>query len=70
MLGQEIDSVSVPAKRTTSCCFGGPNFDELFITSSCYDLTDEEKTGTPLAGSVFRATGLGVKGLPAPIFLG
>ncbi|KAL4235807.1 hypothetical protein ACF0H5_004197 [Mactra antiquata] len=68
--GEELDSVSVPALRTTSCCFGGKYFDELFITCSRYGLTENEKKETPLAGSIFRVKGLGVKGTPAPVYKG
>lgn len=68
--GKQIGSIPVPAKRTTSCCFGGKNFDEMYITCSAFGLTEEEWKETPLAGSVFRATGLGVKGTPAPMYEG
>ncbi|WAR23975.1 RGN-like protein, partial [Mya arenaria] len=64
--GKELSRVPIPAAHCTSCCFGGKNFDELFITCSAFGVTDEEKEKTPLAGSVFRATGLGARGKPAP----
>ncbi|XP_052775694.1 regucalcin-like [Mya arenaria] len=68
--GKELSRVPIPAARCTSCCFGGKNFDELFITCSAFGVTDEEKEKTPLAGSVFRATGLGARGKPAPVYEG
>jgi len=68
--GAELDRIRLPAARITSCCFGGKNFDELFITSSAYLVPDEERERTPLAGSVFRATGLGARGKPAPMYEG
>ncbi|KAL4239431.1 hypothetical protein ACF0H5_000246 [Mactra antiquata] len=68
--GKEMSAISLPAKRITSCCFGGKNFDEMFITCSAGKITEEEKINTPLAGSVFRATNLGVRGKPAPVYLG
>ena len=68
--GKQIGKVDVLAKRTTSCCFGGKNFDEMYITCSAHGITEEEWKETPLAGSVFRATGLGAKGTPAPIYEG
>ncbi|WAR23980.1 RGN-like protein [Mya arenaria] len=67
---KELSRVPIPAARCTSCCFGGKNFDELFITCSAFGVTDEEKEKTPLAGSVFRATGLGARGKPAPVYEG
>lgn len=68
--GEEIKTVRLPVKRPTSCCFGGANFDELFITCSRYNLPEEELKETPLAGSVFRATNLGTRGSSAPIYEG
>ncbi|XP_060566399.1 regucalcin-like [Ruditapes philippinarum] len=68
--GEEMTRINIAAKRTTSCCFGGKNFDELFITSITDGATEEELKETPLAGSVFRVTGLEIKGRPAPIYEG
>jgi sugar lactone lactonase YvrE len=42
--------VTVPADHVTSCTFGGPNLDILYITTAQHD-TD---TGRPHAGSVFQ----------------
>lgn len=67
--GNQLQTVSIPARRTTSCCWGGINLDELYVTSATYDMSEEEK-GTPLAGSVFRVKGLGFKGVPAYIYEG
>lgn len=63
--GALLRQVTVPATRTTSCCFGGPNYDELFVTSAWRGLTEEQLKREPLSGSVFRITGLGVSGCPA-----
>jgi sugar lactone lactonase YvrE len=48
----------------TSCAFGGPDLDQLYITSASYRLTAAELAGQPLAGSLFRAVP-GVRGVPA-----
>ena len=58
--------IEVPAKKVTACTFGGPNLDELFITTSREDLEPGED---PLAGSLFRAE-VGVAGLPVREFAG
>ncbi|XP_072381758.1 regucalcin-like isoform X2 [Diabrotica undecimpunctata] len=50
-----------PAAQITSVAFGGPNLDELYVTSG--NLSDRPGGKSP--GSVFRVTGLNVKGLPA-----
>ena len=48
-------TIPIPAMRTTSCCFGGAKFDQLFVTSS---RADDEPPDSP-AGGVFRVTGAG-----------
>jgi sugar lactone lactonase YvrE len=46
--------LAVPALRVTSCVFGGPHLDELYITSSGADLTDGQRKQYPLSGDLFR----------------
>ena len=58
--------VEVAASRVTACTFGGPNLDELFITTSREGLDDGEEA---LAGSLFRVDA-GVTGLPVRAFAG
>jgi sugar lactone lactonase YvrE len=58
--------VEVPAKKVTACTFGGPDLDQLFITTSREDL---EPGDDPLAGSLFLAA-VGVAGLPVREFAG
>jgi sugar lactone lactonase YvrE len=58
--------VEVPARKVTACTFGGPDLDQLFITTSQENIDP----GTdPLAGSLFRAA-VGVRGLPVREFAG
>jgi sugar lactone lactonase YvrE len=58
--------VEVAAKKATACTFGGPDLDELFITTSREGL---EPGDDPLAGSLFRVVP-GVTGLPVREFAG
>ncbi len=58
--------VEVPARKVTACTFGGPDLDQLFITTSREDL---EPGDDPLAGSLFRAV-VGMRGLPLHEFAG
>jgi sugar lactone lactonase YvrE len=58
--------IEVPAKKVTACTFGGPNLDQLFITTSQQGL---EPGADPLAGSLFRAF-VGVRGFPVREFAG
>jgi L-arabinonolactonase len=45
--------ILLPVQRPTSCTFGGPNMDQLFITSARIDLDVTALEKQPLAGSVF-----------------
>jgi sugar lactone lactonase YvrE len=63
--------VNIPsAARITSCCFGGKNLDELYVTCSAHGVSEEEFKKFPLSGSLFRVTGLGVKGFKAHTYEG
>ncbi|KAJ8967888.1 hypothetical protein NQ314_002593 [Rhamnusium bicolor] len=46
----------------TSVAFGGPNLDELYVTSG--RLAIEGLTASPEGGFIYRVTGLNAKGLP------
>ncbi|XP_053693993.1 regucalcin-like isoform X1 [Sabethes cyaneus] len=48
--------IPIPAKQVTSAAFGGPDMDELFVTTA--HTSDQD----PPAGALFKVTGLGVKG--------
>ncbi len=57
--GTLVQKIEIPTRLITSVMFGGPDLDELYVTSAGGD--DKKKNG-PEAGSLFRITGLGVKG--------
>ena len=60
-------TVELPITRPTSCIFGGPDLDRLYVTSaSARDGRDPEP---PPAGDVFVIE-TGVRGLPEPRFAG
>lgn len=67
--GKLIATLELPAPNVTSCTFGGLHLDELYITTARQGLTEEELAKHPKSGSLFRAE-VGVKGTPAPIFVG
>jgi sugar lactone lactonase YvrE len=52
--GKLTHTVSVPATQVTSCCFGGPDMSELFITTAQYAMDADTLSRDPLAGSLFR----------------
>lgn len=61
--------IDLPAPDITSCAFGGPDLDELYITSSCRDLDAAGRERHPAAGGLFRIKP-GVKGLVTDRFAG
>ncbi|MEQ2162583.1 hypothetical protein GOODEAATRI_021275 [Goodea atripinnis] len=58
---KRLQTVSLPATKTTSCCFGGPDYSELYVTSASLGLDQSELQKQPQAGNTFRVKGLGVK---------
>ena len=68
--GKQLLTVHFPANRTTSCCWGGKNLDEMYVTCGMFGRDEKEIVETPLAGSIFRVKGLGFKGIPAYVYEG
>lgn len=53
--GGVLDTVvEIPTSHVTSCAFGGPAGDELFITTARSGLTDAQLDAQPSAGALFR----------------
>lgn len=66
--GELIRTVFLPTKRITSCCFGGPNYSDLYVTSAYYGLNEKERSQDKDAGAVFKVSNLGVTGFAASCF--
>ena len=47
--------VEIPVKQVTSCCFGGADMSELYITTAQNGMDSDSLIRQPLAGSLFRA---------------
>jgi sugar lactone lactonase YvrE len=69
--------IGMPVRNITSVMFGGDKLDELYVTSmarvkhpAVHDRFAREVKPQFLAGSLFRVTGLGIRGLPEPRFAG
>ena len=58
--------VELPTPQVTACTLGGPQLDQLFITTSREGMGPDDD---PLAGSLFRVDA-GVRGLPVRAFAG
>ncbi|XP_061482974.1 regucalcin [Rhineura floridana] len=68
--GKRIQTVKLPVDKTTSCSFGGKDYSELYVTSACQAMDEASLSRQPKAGSVFKITGLGVKGIPPYSYAG
>jgi sugar lactone lactonase YvrE len=67
--GQHLGTVLLPASNVSSCAFGGPALDTLYITTAREHLNASDLEKQPLAGGIFRAKP-GVRGVPAFAFAG
>jgi len=67
--GKMLRKVGVPVQRPTSCAFGGPELDTLFVTSATMGLDTGTLGKQPKAGGIF-AFKPGVRGFPAFEFAG
>ena len=56
--GNLLDRIAVPTSDVTSCCFGGPNLNQMFITTANKDQNAEE------AHTLYRVDGFQSHGLP------
>jgi sugar lactone lactonase YvrE len=68
--GSVIDVVPVPVAQPSSCAFGGPGLDVLYVTSAREGLDLPPLPATAVDGSVLAVRGLGVTGLPGTRFGG
>lgn len=68
--GTKERAINIPAPNVTCCCFGGANFDTLYVTTARIGVSDELLAADPLTGGVFAITGLGVTGRASPRFAG
>lgn len=67
--GSLLETIMIPSDQVTSCCFGGRNLDELYITSARFKQDPKVVASQPLSGRLF-VTKVGVKGLPTNSFDG
>ena len=61
--GEVIQKIDVPCKKVTSCCWGGPVFTELYITTASKDMSEADWREYPDSGKVFKCEP-GVVGKP------
>jgi sugar lactone lactonase YvrE len=68
--GSVIDVVPVPVAQPSSCAFGGPELDVLYVTTAREGLDVPPPPAGAVDGSVLAVRGLGVTGLPSTRFRG
>ena len=61
------EAVTVPAEQTTSCAFGGPGLNRLYVTTATEGWSDERRRTEPTAGLTYRFD-VSSTGLPAAPF--
>lgn len=63
--GQLTRKIVLPVTHPSALCFGGPQMDDLFVTT----ISDSGRLSAsgPLDGAVLKLTGLGCKGLARPL---
>jgi sugar lactone lactonase YvrE len=64
---KERDTLNLPVPKVTSCCFGGPDLRQLFITTAREGMITTELQEYPLSGHVFVVE-LPVIGQKTPAF--
>lgn len=68
--GRMLESIPLPVARVSSCIFGGPQMDELYITTAKPEPWDTEALeNQPYAGGIFRVK-VNTRGLPSYRFNG
>jgi xylono-1,5-lactonase len=67
--GELLRTIEMPVARPTSCAFGGPDLDRLYVTSASKGLDEEALRMQPKAGGLFMITA-GVRGLEEVPFAG
>ncbi|MDA4134782.1 MAG: SMP-30/gluconolactonase/LRE family protein [Thaumarchaeota archaeon] len=67
--GKLLETIAMPAEQVASCCFGGKNLDDLYITTARIRMDAKTLAAKPLNGALFVVKP-GVKGLPTNEFDG
>jgi D-xylonolactonase len=67
--GKVLQTLALPCSQVTSCAFGGPKLETLYVTTAATGLSALQLEREPLAGGLF-ATDTGIAGVPADVFGG
>ena len=64
-----LQTIEMPVARPTSCAFGGPDLDRLYVTSASIGLDESAAAVQPNAGGLFMVLA-GVRGIAERMFAG
>jgi sugar lactone lactonase YvrE len=67
--GEIVERIAMPVQRPTSCAFGGPDLDRLYVTSARLGFDDKTLSMQPCAGGLFLVD-TGVRGVAETSFAG
>jgi sugar lactone lactonase YvrE len=67
--GELLQTIELPVARPTSCAFGGPGLDRLYVTSASIGLDESALAVQPNAGGLFMVLA-GVRGIAERMFAG
>lgn len=67
--GEVIEKLDMPVQKPTSCAFGGPKLDRLYVTSARIGLDEDALEMQPCAGGLFLLEA-GARGVPQMPFAG
>jgi sugar lactone lactonase YvrE len=67
--GDVLDRIAMPVQRPTSCAFGGPKLDKLYVTSARRGIDEDSLAMQPCAGGLFLVE-TGARGISQTPFAG
>jgi sugar lactone lactonase YvrE len=67
--GRLLREIALPVTLVTSCAFGGPGLQRMYVTSARTGLDERALQSQPLAGGLFEVTA-GTSGVPASAYRG
>ncbi|MFH1524230.1 MAG: SMP-30/gluconolactonase/LRE family protein [Chloroflexota bacterium] len=67
--GQLLEQIPFPALNVSSCCFGGPDLTDIYVTTARKGMDAKELSDYPLSGGLFQIK-TNIQGMPTFSFSG
>ncbi len=68
--GELLASLEVPVSQPSCPAFGGPELEDLYVTTAWENMTEAQRAAEPMAGDLLHTRVEGVRGLPVGRFGG